>query len=688
MKIQVNAEQSQVIDNPALHYRDESLHLDNKSQTGLMELSVIIVNYNVKHFLEQCLHAVLKASVGIAAEIFVVDNHSADGSVQLVREKFPEVILIENKTNTGFSKANNQAIRKSSGKYVLLLNPDTVVEEDTFKKTLAFMEKHPDAGGLGVKMIDGKGNFLPESKRGLPTPWVAFCKMFGLSKLFPGSRKFGEYHLTYLDNDTIHSIPVLAGAFMLLRKDALEQTGLLDEAFFMYGEDIDLSYRITRAGYKNYYFPDTTIIHYKGESTKKGSLNYVKVFYQAMIIFANKHFSSGKAGTFSFLLHMAIWFRAFLSIAGRLFSKLILPLADAVIIYTGFLLMTPLWENFRYGPDYYPPAFMHVVVPIYILFWLMGILFSGGYKRPLRLIHVARGILWGTISILLVYSLVDEEYRFSRALILLGSAWAVFILPSYRLLLHSLNWKIPGLELRRVKKIAIAGHPEEAGRVKEILNQTRIQSEFAGYISIDDETPSIQYIGNISRLNEIVQINRIDEIIFCAGNISSADIIRAMLELTALDIDFKIAPPESISIIGSNSIHTAGDLYVVHINSISNSANRRKKRLFDFFSALLLLLFSPVLIWFFSHKGAYLKNTWQVLWGKKTWVGYINSGIDQPELPAIKIGILTPADIFSGKTTPGLKNSACARLNMHYARDYSIITDTEILLKGWRKIVP
>ncbi|MCL1822013.1 MAG: glycosyltransferase family 2 protein, partial [Prolixibacteraceae bacterium] len=282
-----------------------------------MKISVVIVNYNVRHFLEQCLYSVFKALEGIESEVFVADNNSVDGSCHMVREKFPSVKLIENNMNVGFSAANNQAIRVAGGDYVLLLNPDTVVEENTFSKTLAFMDAHPDAGALGVKMIDGKGHFLPESKRGLPTPWVAFYKIFGLSALFPHSRKFGKYHLSYLNKDQTHQVDVLCGAFMLLRREALDRTGLLDETFFMYGEDIDLSYRIFQSEYKNYYFPETTIIHYKGESTRKGSLNYVKVFYNAMLIFSRKHFSSGNFRLFSFFIHIAVYFRAFLAIMRR-----------------------------------------------------------------------------------------------------------------------------------------------------------------------------------------------------------------------------------------------------------------------------------------------------------------------------------------------------------------------------------
>lgn len=286
-----------------------------------MDLSVVIVNYNVRYYLEQCLHSVRAASEGLNIEIFVVDNHSTDDSQTMLRENFPEVQLIENKENVGFSRANNQAIRVAKGRYVLLLNPDTIVAEDTFRKCISFMDSHFDCGGLGVKMIDGKGNFLPESKRGLPTPEVSFYKIFGLSTLFPKSKKFGKYHLKYLNKDQINEVEVLAGAFMMLRRETLDKVGLLDEDFFMYGEDIDLSYRITQGGYKNYYFPETCIVHYKGESTKKSSVNYVMVFYKAMAIFAKKHFQQNLKW-FNISITVAIWFRAALAIVSRIFHAI------------------------------------------------------------------------------------------------------------------------------------------------------------------------------------------------------------------------------------------------------------------------------------------------------------------------------------------------------------------------------
>ncbi len=648
-----------------------------------MELSVIIVNYNVKHFLEQCLHSVIKASKNMSAEIFVVDNNSVDGSVQFIPEKFPEVKFIANTENVGFSKANNQAIKKATGKYILLLNPDTVVEEDTFGKALDFMEKNPDAGGLGVKMIDGKGNFLPESKRGLPTPWVAFYKIFGLARLFPKSKKFGKYHLSYLGENEIHEVDVLAGAFMLLRKSVLDKIGLLDETFFMYGEDIDLSYRITQTGFKNYYFPETTIIHYKGESTKKGSLNYVKVFYNAMIIFAKKHFSGGKADVFSLFINLAIYFRAFISMVKRVLDKIYTPLFDAFFIYTGYLFLTPLWENVRFEKGYYPAEFLQLVVPVYILFWILGIFFSGGYRKPINLLKIIRGIVWGSVAILLVYSLVDIRFRFSRALILLGSGWSLGILTFYRLFFHWIKFNGFRLDIQKTKRIAIIGHSTEAARVQKLLEQTRIRTEMVGFVAIDKNDHGPNYIGLLEQLREIIQINRIDEVIYCADNISSNEIIKSMLELSQLNVDYKIAPPESISIIGSNSIHTAGDLYVMNINAISKSSNKRIKRLFDVSLAFVYLIFSPVIVWFFKQKTVFYANIFKVLSGKKTWVGYVPLSETFASLPRLKPGILHPGDMF-----PEIKPDAekMKQLNVLYAKDYSLLTDAEIIFKGWKNL--
>ncbi|MEN8204245.1 MAG: glycosyltransferase [Bacteroidota bacterium] len=663
-----------------------------------MDLSIVIVNYNVKYFLEQCLHAVQQAIIGLNTEVFVVDNNSVDGSVSEIRQKFPWIKIIENKENLGFSKANNQAIGESEGRYILLLNPDTVVEEDTFRKCIEFMDDHPDAGALGVKMIDGKGEFLPESKRALPTPAVSFYKMFGLSSLFPKSKRFGKYHLGYLDREETHVVDVLAGAFMFMRKETLDKTGLLDETFFMYGEDIDLSYRITKAGYKNYYFPGTTIIHYKGESTKKGSLNYVKMFYQAMIIFAGKHFTSRKAKTFKLLINVAIYFRAALSLIRRFVQKIYRPALDGIIIYLGYLFALPIWEQVRFNiPGYYPPLFLQMVVPAYILIWLVAIYYSGGYDKPLKLFSFVKGHLVGTLFILVIYALLPIDWRFSRALIFLGSAWAIFSTLGLRLLFHLLGIKDYEIDLNKQKRMVIVGKKGEVLRVSKLLQDTQARLEILGFVSpaskeavtgdekvTGDGINGDGYMGHMEQIDEIAAINRVDEIVFCSKDLPSQEIIRVMTRLIGSSVDFKIAPPESLSVIGSNSINTAGDLYTIHFNSIGKESNRRNKRLFD--AALALPLFLTFPLWFLFVKGHFrsVGNTLRVLFGICTWVGYLEADHNaRPDLPRLKKGILNPGIHLPPEI---LSNERIKEINVVYAKDYKVFNDLIIIAKNFRKI--
>lgn len=286
-----------------------------------MQLSVIIVNYNVKHFLEQCLNSVLASSFISQIEIIVLDNDSSDGSLSYLEPKFPQVKFIATGKNLGFAKANNIGMAQAKGKYLLLLNPDTVVGEQVFENVFRFMEENPQAGAIGVRMLDGNGNFLPESKRSFPSPWVSFCKIVGLNKLFPHSPRFASYDLRYLSHTEIHEVEVLAGAFMFMRKEALMKSGFLDEQFFMYGEDIDLSYRIQQAGYKNFYLPEK-IIHYKGESAHDTDFRYIKVFYSAMYLFYKKHFGN-KSRLYSFFIKTGIVFSGAFALVKRFLSKLL-----------------------------------------------------------------------------------------------------------------------------------------------------------------------------------------------------------------------------------------------------------------------------------------------------------------------------------------------------------------------------
>lgn len=255
-----------------------------------MRLSVIIVSYNVKYYLEQCLASLQKSLKGIDSEVIVFDNHSHDGSVAYNSSLFPNVKYISCSHNLGFAKANNYAIRQSKGDYILLLNPDTIVGESTMEKALSFITSHHEAGAVGVRMMKANGADAKESRRGVPTPLTAFYKFSGLCKYFPRNHRLGKYYMGWLPWDKENEIEVVSGAFFLLRREALEAIGLLDEQFFMYGEDIDLSYRLLKGGWHNWYLP-VRILHYKGESTEKSSFRYVHVFYKAMLTFFKKHYS-------------------------------------------------------------------------------------------------------------------------------------------------------------------------------------------------------------------------------------------------------------------------------------------------------------------------------------------------------------------------------------------------------------
>lgn len=650
-----------------------------------MKLSVIIVNYNVKHFLEQCLNSVRKASQHLSSEVWVVDNNSVDQSVEMVREKFPEVRLIANKDNPGFSIANNQAIKQSNGEYVLLLNPDTIVEETTFKKVIDFMDAHPDAGGLGVKMVDGNGKFLPESKRGLPTPAVAFYKIFGLSALFPKSKTFGRYHLGFLDKEETHSIDVLSGAFMLMRKKVLDEVGLLDETFFMYGEDIDLSYRIIKGGYKNYYFPETRIIHYKGESTKKTSVNYVFVFYQAMIIFAKKHFSLRYARFFSLLINLAIYLRAGLSLTKRLISRIILPLMDALILYGGFYFIKNYWEQTWLEPTGggYPLLYMLYIVPIYIAFLLGGVLLTGGYDKPYQISKLIKGLFFGIISILVMYALLPENYRYSRAIIIAGTFWGFISLSGYRFILQLAGFKSFGNKDEKTNRIAIVGNKDEAERVANLLRNTNQKPSFMGLVSLNDSDKLHEgFIGSITQLQDIISVYSIGEVIFCARDLSAQSIIDQMIQLQKNGVDYKIAPEESIAIIGSNSINASEDLFMIDVDNISKPQNKRSKRLLDFILSIILLSSLAINIWFIKNKSRYFTNIINVLISKKTWVGYyIDKDTELVQLPNIKKGILHPGLAYPKQN---LNQDTLSRLNLLYSRNYKLSSDLEIIWKAFK----
>lgn len=649
-----------------------------------MELSIIIVNYNVRYFLEQCLNSVERAIEGINAEVFIVDNASADNSCQMLQEKFSHFNIIESDSNLGFSKANNLAIARAQGKYILLLNPDTVVGENTFKDCIRFMNDHPKAGGLGVRMIDGKGRFLPESKRGLPTPLTAFYKIFGVSSLFPKSKKFNPYHLGHLDEFETNEIDVLSGAFMFMRKSILDQIGMLDETYFMYGEDIDLSYRITMGGYSNYYFPKTTIIHYKGESTKKGSLNYVLVFYKAMAIFAKQYFSEKNAQLFSLIINLAIYFRAFMAIGHRILRTLFLPLFDFWILSTGIYAITIIYETqYKYvNGGSFEPEVKQFGIPLIALLIVVCTQLFGGYKKKVKFPTMIKASIGAAIILMISYSLLDESLRFSRVVILLSSIWVILSTLSLKPLLHAL--KLIRIDFNLPLRILVVGNKKSIDDATSILLSHSNKIEYIGHLCPSEEFRTEEasyYNGRFSQITDITEIYEVDELLFCEQDLNYHQIIKCMETTYYKDLNFKLFSKSGAFILGSDSVDTQGDLYTSSFNYINQGSNPTEKRLLDILLSLFFIATLPFLIFIVKSPFNLIQNLIRTLGGQTSLVGYYSAKKDfKPDyVPKIKPGILHPGDIIpTNELSPTIEE----QLNINYASHYSISKDLKIISRS------
>ncbi|MCS6930031.1 MAG: glycosyltransferase family 2 protein [Saprospiraceae bacterium] len=637
-----------------------------------MRLSVVIVSYNVSAFLEQCLLSVQRALRGLESEIWVVDNASSDDSAAMVRRRFPEVNLVVNEQNVGFAAANNQALRYCRGEYVLLLNPDTLVEEDTFHHCLAFMNAHPEAGALGVRMLDGSGQYLPESKRGFPTPWVSFCKMTGLGLIFPRSARFNRYYLGHLSPKKIQQVEVLAGCFMFMRRSALEQAGLLDEAFFMYGEDIDLSYRLQKAGFQNYYYPHVRILHYKGESTQK-DFRYVRRFYEAMIVFTRKHFQQSRAGLIVFLLQIAIALRAIAALAARAAHRVWLPLLDVVLMYGGLVVLKNFWAHYYYkDPDYFQPSILWFNFPLYVSVWLFALWLGGSYDQRYDLVRLLRNIGFGSLVLAAIYGFLDQAFRPSRAVLVLGAIWTAGSLSLLRVLLHFFEYRDWHVGQARRRNILIVGTAIESERAQQLLQRAEIAWELT--LTLPPE--------QLERLPTLTRLFGVDEIIFCTQDVPISRMLDAM-ERLGPNLRYKTLPSGSNHIIGSNHKDRPGELYSsTPAFRLAKPEYRRLKRIFDLGACLLLLLIC--LLEFFRTTGEkkLLTQNWlPVFLGRKTWIGYAPTSSNSA-LPA-----LPPAVFFSTSTTP---SSECAsltevelqRLNFLYAKNWTLGHDALLLYRA------
>ena len=644
-----------------------------------MTLSVIIVNYNVKYFLEQCLHSVLKAAEAVETEVIVVDNHSTDESLPYLAPKFPQVTFIRNRTNSGFGKACNRGLEAATGDYILFLNPDTLVAEDSFLTCLRFFEEHADCGALGVKMIDGSGAFLKESKRAFPSPLTSLFKLFGFSRLFPRSKLFSRYHLGHLDKEKNHEVDVLAGAYLLVRRSVLNEIGAFDEAFFMYGEDVDLSYRIQKAGYKNFYLADTTIIHFKGESTKRGSLNYVRMFYHAMSVFVKKHYGGIEAGLFTFSIQLAIRLRAFIAALVKSVAFIGIPAIDAIFILLSFWLVKEGWSRYVRTDTIYPDKLLLLSFPAFTVVYLTAAYYAGLYDRYYKPANLLRSTLVATVTLLSLYSLLPETLRFSRAIVVFGALLAFVLIAVQRYLLVQAGLLLKPLTASGKPHILIAANPEEYRGVEAFLEKKGFGNRIIGRVSTNGTAENA--IVPIAALSSVTKTLQAKELIICAGTLSYKQLI-SLTESQRNGLKYRYHAAGSCSIVGSDTSTASGEILSAETSfSIAKASNRRLKRLIDICSSLYFLLTYPLQVFFVYQPVPFFINCLKVLAGRGTWVGYSRPSFS---LPPLRHNVLAPTGPKQTREAASVENRQL--LDYWYARNYDPLQDLKTIFHHYPQL--
>lgn len=656
----------------------------------MLDLSIIIVNYNVKEFLQNLLHSIEKASSNLTKEIIIVDNSSDDGSVEFIKEKFPQIKLVANQANLGFGKANNIALKEAKGNFILLINPDAIVAEDTFDKMIEFFNQKPEAGLVGCKILNLDGTLQLSCRRSFPGPWTSFTKVTGLSSLFPNSKLFARYNLTYLDENLTYEVDAISGSFMMMKREVYEKVGGFDEQFFMYGEDLDLCYRIQKAGFKVYYYSDTQIIHYKGESTKRSSFDETKVFYNAMDLFVKKHLSS--SFLVEIILRSAIVVRgAFAFIGSR---KLIilsvvldfllfdLCLFAAEKVYAG-LSDWKGFPGFAFPIVYTIPAFIQIITSFAI----------GNYKKDK--LSVSKTLLAILISLPILTSLTFffKDFAFSRAVVLITYVFLVVLLAKWRII-AKIIFKI-GLINNEGKqnRTLVVGINESAVKIGKKLRQKRTDIRtVVGLIGfsnreVGSKINSFEVIGTDQNIKRIIRDNKINEVIFSSGEISYNKMMEIVGKCQDENVEFKIIGSNLDFIVGKTAVTMLDDLPLIELHyNLSDPKMRFIKSLFDYtIAGLTLFLIYPFI--YFLHKLTKKQSDFtefilavpKIFSGKYSFVGPGKNNADKKE--------------FFGKT--GLtgywylekdNQDELEKLDFYYAKNQNIWLDLEIIAKSFNKM--
>jgi GT2 family glycosyltransferase len=580
--------------------------------TALPSVTVVVVSYNAKAWLDQTLKAALRSLEGLNGELWVVDNASPDGSAEWVQTHFPTVRCIANAHNPGFGTANNQVLHHLTTDTALVLNPDTLLTPENLRTALRWMQSDPTIGSLGCRMIDGSGSFLPESKRGLPTPVVALAKLTGLHRLFPRHSVLGRYYWNFLRPEENGPVEIHCGAYMLVRKEAVEATGGFDESFFMYGEDIDWSYRMLQAGYTNVYLGSEPMVHFKGESTKKGSLNYVRVFYEAMVVFAKKHFAPQAAVGFEALIGAGVFARAALSVAKRAAHRWRWPLLDAAATWLALAGWTRYWEqNHRYiQGGSYPDSYWYFFAPALVLVCIAARAAVDGYRRPNRITPLATGLFLGLGVALAGYALLPEDLRFSRALVVLGTASSALLALFFRTVASLLGWG--GINWIQLQQRRIV-HVRDLAAAHQSTEPFKIAH---------GPIPQAQWTVGMNVLPDAVVALGITEIQFYPDELDLTQVVRFMAEHPHKS--YRFAYPDRGWVLASDSKDLQGIQTDASATGLLDPANRRRKRQFDGAVALVLLPFWP-LLWLHPNTRPAARGWLGVVWGEKSWVGSVDA---------------------------------------------------------------
>ena len=655
-----------------------------------MDLSIIIVNYNVKEFLQNLLHSIDKAAQNITHEIIIVDNASDDGSIEFLQQKFPKVKLIINKENLGFGKANNIGMKVARGRYFLLLNPDTLLSENLLQEMTTFLDKTIEAGMAGCKILNPDGTLQLACRRSFPGPWTSFCKVTGLSTLFPKRKIFAHYNLTYLDENQTYEVDAISGSFMMMRKEVYEKTGGFDEDFFMYGEDLDLCYRIQKEGYKVFYVHSAQIIHYKGESTKRSSIDDTKLFYDAMHLFVKKHFSTSIL--VEIILQTAIFFRKFFAFLGKK-RFIILPLLIDVLIFDMSLFFAEkiysshsLWGGF-------PRSTIYLVFTIPVVLQTLVATLSGVYRRDsLSVLRTFLSVLIG-FFILSSVTYFFKEFAYSRAVLLITYLMIFFLFISWRVIIK-LFFKI-GIE---------GGNPENKRTLIVGINDPTIQiaeklqnrsSEFHNVIgliglskkNIGEKIKNFQVLGTLDNIIKVIRSNKINEIVFSSNEISYNQMMSIVSICRNENVEFKLIGKNLDFLVGKTSVAMLDDIPIIEIKyNISKPLFRFIKVIFDYVISLLVL--------FLVYPFIYL--TLQV--GKKP-TDFTDLVVKIPSVLSGKCSLVGPnvlvsnSNVYLGKKgLTGLwyveefSGIDADKLNIFYARNQSLWFDLGILGKTITKM--